>query len=62
MKDWLTPKEAAVKAEVSSTTIQNWCQRYHIGTKVGGRWRVNPFKLDTLLMEGTYEKKDTNHD
>ncbi len=42
--------EAAVKrAGVTKTTIYTWCEKYQIGFKVGGRWRIYSDKLDKLL-------------
>lgn len=46
---WISVPAAAEKAEVTSSTIQAWCQRYGIGRKVGGRWRVDPDGLAKVL-------------
>lgn len=46
---WLPVPIAAEKAEVTPSTIVAWCQRYGIGRKVGGRWRVDRDALAALL-------------
>ena len=53
MKNYISTKEAAVKAEVTEATIINWCVRYSIGVKVGGRWRVSPSLLNKMLAGDT---------
>jgi hypothetical protein len=52
MSEYISTKEAAVQAEVTEPTMINWCRRYGIGIKVGGRWRVNPLQLKKMLEEG----------
>ena len=37
--------------DVSKQVLINWCKKYPIGVKVGGRWFVNPDKL-ALLLQG----------
>ena len=36
---------------VTKVTINTWCTKYGIGTKIGGRWYVNKKRLK-LLLEG----------
>lgn len=49
-KQKLILTEAAVKrASVSKTTIYTWCEKYGIGFKVGGRWRIYSDKLNKFL-------------
>lgn len=48
-KDFISTIEAANKAFVDPVTIINWCKYKGIGKKVGGRWRVDPKKLDEML-------------
>lgn len=55
--NYITTIEAAVRAGVTMATIENWCKTYSIGTKVGGRWRVDPGKLDRMLR-GELNEKD----
>lgn len=40
---------AAIEAGVSDETMRNWCRRYGIGHKVGGRYRVILPKLRAML-------------
>jgi hypothetical protein len=55
---FITPLEAAKRACIAApSTIRYWCERYGIGRKVAGRWRIDPVRLDALLRgEGV------NHD
>ena len=46
---WLTPLEAAERAEVSTDTIGRWARVYRIGRKIGGRLRIDRAALDRLL-------------
>lgn len=48
-RDWLTVAEAAERADVSQNTVKNWVMTYGIGIKVGGRFRIQPDKLDDVL-------------
>ena len=34
---------------VTLPTLIKWCRDYHIGKKIGGRWYVDPKKLELLL-------------
>lgn len=47
--NYISTSEAVKRAGVSVPTIIRWCERYEIGTRVAGRWRVDPNKLDKLL-------------
>tara|TARA_R110002111_G_scaffold229950_1_gene291178 strand:- start:232 stop:429 length:198 start_codon:yes stop_codon:yes gene_type:complete len=57
-RGFITPLEAAKRACIAApSTIRYWCERYGIGRKVAGRWRIDPVRLDALLRgEGV------NHD
>jgi len=46
---WITAPIAAEWAEVAPSTVILWCQKYGIGRKVGGRWRIDPRALAALL-------------
>ena len=48
-RSWISVPVAAQKAEVTSSTIILWCQRYGIGRKVAGRYRIDPDALAKLL-------------
>ena len=58
-RDFLTTREAAEKACVSIQVITGWCERYGIGIKVGGRWRIDPAVLDYMLQGGNNEAHET---
>ena len=53
IEDMISVPEAYKLAECKFTTvtIRNWCERYNIGKKVGGRWYIYPDKF-TLLLKG----------
>ncbi len=48
-RSWISVPVAAQKAEVTSSTIILWVQRYGIGRKVAGRYRIDPDALAKLL-------------
>lgn len=48
-KSYLTTGQAAKIAEVSEQAIRGWIDRYGIGQRVAGRFRVDPMKLDAVL-------------
>jgi hypothetical protein len=54
IESYITPREAAERAQVSEATVINWCLgRYRsLGIRVGGRWRINPRVLGRIL-DGT---------
>jgi hypothetical protein len=41
--------QARTEAQVSDETLRNWCRRYGIGRKIGGRYRINPSALRAML-------------
>lgn len=42
----------------TSTTVRNWCERYDIGNKIGGQWRVNKKRLKLLLEGKTWKLEE----
>ena len=47
---YLTPAQAAELADRTEVTVTNWCRRFPaLGTKVVGRWRVDPDVLQRIL-------------
>lgn len=34
---------------VTDQTIRYWCKAYDIGVKVGGRWKVDAWRLKSLI-------------
>ncbi len=46
---YITTTIAARRADVTTVTVITWCEHYGIGKKIGGRWRVDPEKLQKLL-------------
>jgi len=59
-KEYITPAEAVKLYEekgygwVGKFTIVDWCKRYDIGLKIGGRWKVDKQKFEQMLIGGTY--------
>lgn len=55
---WLTPAQAAARAQVSTTTILRELRRGRLrGVKVSGRkaWRLRPEWIDQWLLQQTPE-------
>jgi excisionase family DNA binding protein len=51
-RDWMTPKEVAVKLEVTARAVVNWIQRKKLRcVKVGGRYRVPPDAVTDFLKQ-----------
>lgn len=48
-RGWLTPREAAGRAEVAESCVRNWHARYKLGHKVGGRLRIDQADLERFL-------------
>ena len=48
-RSWISVPVAAQNAEVTPSTVIQWCQRYGIGRKVAGRYRIDPDALARLL-------------
>ena len=48
-RKWMTPDEAARLAETTARTMTGWCERYRLGRKIGGRWRISPDLLAAFL-------------
>lgn len=47
---WVTPQNAAREAQVHERTILNWISRDpSLGRKIGGRWRVDPDRLQRII-------------
>lgn len=46
---YITPRAAAAEAEVTTMTIRTWCQKYGVGKRVGGRWRIDPERFRKVL-------------
>lgn len=44
---------------VSLPTVINWCEQYHLGIKIGGRWWVYEDKLLEFLEKGKVSKDAT---
>jgi hypothetical protein len=51
VKRYITPSDLARKAGVTPWTARIWCIRYHLGSKIGGRFRVDPAAADKFLGE-----------
>jgi excisionase family DNA binding protein len=48
-RTWITPKEAAKRAQVSKMTVYRWIETYGIGWRVAGRFRVDPEGLERII-------------
>ena len=54
-EEYITPAQAVEIYEekgygrVGKFTIVDWCSRYGIGLKIGGRWKIDPKKFEQLL-------------
>jgi hypothetical protein len=47
---YLTTSKAAQQAAVAPSTIHFWLAKYpDLGRKVGGRWRLDPDRLQRIL-------------
>lgn len=45
----ITIAEAKVLAGRSNRTLREWCQRYDIGRRIAGQWRISRVALEMLL-------------
>ena len=53
-RSWLTIQETAAAAGVHEATLLRWCSRYGLlARRVGGRWRVDPHVLSSVLAGET---------
>lgn len=58
---YLTPEEAATMAGVSVQTIYNWIEKYELGFKIGGRYRISSTSIQRMMQgEGDAIKKEPN--
>lgn len=55
LEETISPQEAAAIVKTSAVTIRTWCEVYHIGKKIGGRYRIFPDKLN-LLLKGSLKR------
>lgn len=61
-KEYITPAKAVALHEekgygqVGKFTIVDWCKRYGIGLKIGGRWKIDKQKFEQMLAGGTYDR------
>ncbi len=56
-KPFMSTTRAMEVARVSRPTMITWCERYKIGVLVGGKWRIDPEKLETLLKGTDHAKR-----
>ena len=62
MTEYITPNDAmqlheqAGFGKVGKFTIIDWCKKYKLGIKIGGRWKVNKKRFERFLKEGTHEE------
>ena len=60
MTIYIDTPEAINKAEdmgisITLPTLIHWCQKYKIGKKIGGRWKINPTRLKWFLEGKQWE-------
>ncbi len=48
LPDTISLQEAAFRAGRSENTLATWCRRFGLGQRVGGRWVVDPVRLDAF--------------
>ena len=48
-REAMTLRQAGEIADKSSETVRLWCERYHIGRKVAGTWKVSRIALAIFL-------------
>jgi hypothetical protein len=62
IRSYTKPSEAALAADVTHRSLNNWCRRYPgLARKVGGRWRIDPAAFDRLIR-GESIGKGANHE
>ena len=59
---YLTPAEAAVKADVTPRAMTAWCDRYPgLAVRVVGRWRIRPDVLNRILAGNMPSGAEVRH-
>lgn len=62
--EYITPEaarelhEKAGYGKIGKFTVIDWCKKYGLGIKIGGRWKVNGRKFERFLKEGTYNDEE----
>ena len=57
-KEYIAPAEAVAMHEekgyghIGKFTVVDWCRRYGLGLKIGGRWKVDKEKFERMLTGG----------
>lgn len=41
--------------QVTRATVISWIDKYKLGIKIGGSWRIDAVKFDVFLKKGTHE-------
>jgi hypothetical protein len=50
-RECISRSDAAKKAGVTSGTISGWCEKYGIGRRIGGQWKISKVAL-RMHLEG----------
>jgi transposase len=43
-RECISRSDAAKKAGVTSGTISGWCEKYGIGRRIGGQWKISKYQ------------------
>jgi hypothetical protein len=59
-RECISRSDAAKKAGVTGGTISGWCEKYGIGRRIGGHWKISKVAL-RMHLEGAYEALAAYH-
>lgn len=48
-KQTLSLIESARRADASEETVRGWCLRLGIGSRIAGRWQIDPERLAAVI-------------
>jgi hypothetical protein len=59
-RERLSIKQAAAIADVSESTMRNWCDKYGLGRRIGGKWAVSRVAL-AMHLDGNLKALKAYH-
>jgi hypothetical protein len=59
-RECISRSDAAEKAGVAMGTISGWCEKYGIGRRIGGQWKISKVAL-RMHLEGAREALAAYH-